>query len=170
MKKKIWIHLLLIISVLLIAWRLSPHSLYAMLSVSQEDISSFNATVLESWPQDGKPAHAAYKMEQVPQDEEPFSAFLSILEGSDYRADFRNLLPWAVSSVESSSHSSNTSASVSLYLDGVEDGRHISLDLLDSTTLAVRLPGRDGFLVFHPTDRGLILDLANFVKAHGTEQ
>ena len=169
MKKKVWI-LLWAAAVLMTAWRLWPRSLYSVIDSEQSSISMLNATVLESGPVDGEPSHTAYQMQQIQREDEHFTVFLSILEDCGYRPDFRNLLPWAVSSVESGSHYSNTSAKVSLYPDRAEDGGHISLSLLDSTTIAVSLPDQDRFLVFHPTDREMLSRLARFVKDHGTEQ
>ena len=96
--------------------------------------------------------------------EEEFEAILSLLQSSRYRPDLRNLLPWPQESVVTDD--STRSVTVSLVWENQEEG-FATLFFHTDRLAVLSLATEAGFLRFHPTDRALADQLAEYLQAHG---
>lgn len=93
MRKRVLVAILIIIPLLLLGWRLSPHSLYDIFQIEQGSVSSLSISVSEPGVKNGNAFIDQYLLNPVPPNSNDFSAIMSLLEDSQYRSDLRNLLP-----------------------------------------------------------------------------
>lgn len=168
MRKRVLIVILTIITILLLGWRLWPHSLYDIFQIEQGSISSLSISVTESAVKNGHPfSHPfinRYDLNGLSSDSNDYSAILSILENSQYRSDFRNLLPWDINVVSSSNSKCKYSAYITLCWSNTKTN-YSGLGFLNVS--ATDLEGENGFLIFHPTNRNTLDNLAAYLIEHG---
>ena len=132
-------------------WRLLPRSLGDVLNGDPGAVTSMAAQAGVTGISGGKAATDTYTLEALPPDSEHFAAILEILEGTNYRPDFRNLLPWPRNSVEADSRFDGRSVTIFLvWGDGWEDT--CTLSFQTESQAVVSLGTEDGFRIYHPTD------------------
>ena len=147
-------------------WRLVPRSLGDVLNGDPGAAASMAAQVAVTGISGGKAATDTYTLEALSPDSEHFAAILEILEGTNYRPDFRNLLPWPLTSVAAEGLKDGRSVMVFLvWGDSLESSA--TLHLQTESQAVVSLGTEDGFRIYHPTDPEAHAALADYLEAHG---
>ena len=107
MKKRLGIVIAIVLALIvcsLLIWRLWPHSFEDVISTDESNITSLACTTtISGLNGDGTTFISSYELQSLGKDEEEFTAVLDILKSCEYRQDFQNLFPWAITSVESDS-------------------------------------------------------------------
>ena len=168
-RKIITITLLALAAVAVVAlalWRFLPRSLGDVLNGDPGAAASMAAQVAVTGISGGKAATDTYTLEALSPDSEHFAAILEILEGTNYRPDFRNLLPWPLTSVAAEGLKDGRSVMVFLvWGDSLESSA--TLHLQTESQAVVSLGTEDGFRIYHPTDPEAHAALADYLEAHG---
>lgn len=165
-KKKALIALALAVATLAFAWRLWPHSLGDILESGDEPYGAISVRVTEFGAPDGSLSMESYKLDAASLEDGRYWEILSIVEGSKFRSDFRNLMPWGVDTVSSGPENIVYSASI-VFADAEGNwARHITFH--GDRKVSVRNGGDSGLLVFHPTDRDMLGQLVAYVKENGS--
>lgn len=164
MRKRVLVAILTITALLLLGWRLWPHSLYDIFQIEEGSISILSVSVAEYGVKDAHPFINQYYLNTVPSDSNDFSAIISILEESQYRSDFRNLLPWDMNGV--SSTNSKYLVSITLCWSNTKTN-YGDLGFLNDKKVSASLEGENGCLIFHPTNRKTLENLATYLIEHG---
>lgn len=164
-KLKIAIAILLILVLLFaLIWRLWPHSLTDILSTEERAVTSLACTATLAGNHKGLPEHEIYNLNALTKDDAEFSEVLAMLQSSEYRQGFQNLLPWAIRSMDSEKDrtvlitlvwGSGADEAFQMYID--EDGIYASSQK------------RDGFLRYYPTDAQFFDRLIEYLQTHGTK-
>ena len=155
-----------VIVVALALWRFLPRSLGDVLNGDPGAAANMAAQVAVTGISGGKAATDTYTLEALSPDSEHFAAILEILEGTNYRPDFRNLLPWPRNSVEADSRFDGRSVTIFLvWRDGWEDT--CTLSFQTESQAVVSLGTEDGFRIYHPTDPEAHAALADYLEVYG---
>lgn len=163
--KKVLAGALVLLLLALAAWRLWPRSFVSLFPEGHTAVTSLSASCTISGIDElHSLAFDTYTVNAVYPGEEEFEAILSLLQSSRYRPDLRNLLPWPQESVVTDD--STRSVTVSLVWDNQEEG-FATLFFHTDRLAVLSLATEAGFLRFHPTDRALADQLAEYLQAHG---
>ena len=161
-----------VIVVGLALWRLIPRSLANVIGQDPGAVTNMAAQVAVTGISGGKAATDTYTLEALSPDSEHFAAILEILEGTNYRPDFRNLLPWE----------SNTGGMVDdrtvrvVFTWGTDPARTCEMSLNRGDKVVVRWWSGDGTdrvgrpQFYHPTDRSVKDALVDYLIARGEFQ
>lgn len=162
--------LLLIPAVLSLGvWRLWPQSFSDLLSVSDSSITSISAYGMEQHLENGQTQTDAYRIDTIESPSDMSIEIIEILKSSGYRQDFRNLLPWEISSVGADKNYDGQVAIVSFYTGDQKDD-YLSIQFLSSSVVAVSGGGKSGFHIYHPTNHEIIDQLMDYLQLHGVKQ
>lgn len=151
----------------LMTWRLWPRSLSQVLGAEPRQVRSMACSASVSGVSEGEAVIDSDLLQDLSPEQADFQAVMEILDGTGYRPDFRNLLPWPVCNV--GAEGSHQSASVTLaWGSGAAESASITLQ---SDRQAVVSPGgaEEGLLIFHPTDRETLDELTAYLQAHGDD-
>lgn len=165
----------------LMTWRLWPRSLSHVLGAEPHQVRSMACSASVSGVSEGEAVIDSHTLQDLSPEQADFQAVMEILDGTDYRPDFRNLLPWPVRRVEA--EGSHQSASVVLaWGSGAAESAAITLqsDRQAVVSSVLILQGErqaepsldrveEGLLIFHPTDRGTLNELTAYLQAHGDD-
>ena len=155
-----------VIVVGLALWRLIPRSLADVIGQDPGAVVSMAAQVTVTGVANGKSVSDAFTLNDLPPEIEHFAAILEILEGTNYRPDFRNLLPWPRNSVEAEGLKDGRSVMVFLvWGDSLESSA--TLHLQTESQAVVSLGTEDGFRIYHPTDPEAHAALADYLEVYG---
>ena len=166
MKKK---RLLSIAAALLIialmGWRFWPRSIDKVISTSTESVNSMACSATVSGVEDGDLFMDTYSMRSEDLVDADMEALLNILSSAKYRPDFRNLLPWDITSVDSGGTNDGKSANLALVWGNSED-EHCYMMFHSGSVVAVDV-GSGGYFIYHPTDRAVLDKLVDYIQEHG---
>ncbi len=165
--KKIVIALLALIVLCACVWRLRPHSFADIISVDESAIISLACTTnISGLNNDGTPFIDNYELQALTDDNKDFMAIIDILNRSEYRKSFQNLLPWAVTSVSSS----GSSMKADIFLTwGNTEKETCFLTVHGDGKVVVSFGENNGLLVYHATDSSMLDQLVNYVQENGTK-
>ena len=150
-------------------WRLIPRSLADVIGQDPGAVISMAAQVTVTGVANGKSVSDAFTLNDLPPEIEHFAAILEILEGTNYRPDFRNLLPWR----------SSTGGMVDdrtvrvVFTWGTDPARTCEMSLNRGDKVVVQWWSGDGTdrvgrpRFYHPTDRSVKDALIDYLIAHG---
>ena len=85
----------------LLLWRFVPRSCAHMMSVDESAFTNFSSHAMIHRFDLGSTYTDMYYIEHIPRQEAAYGELMEILTSSRYRPDFRNLLPWDLSSLSS---------------------------------------------------------------------
>ena len=169
MKKRLKIAIAMIFALLicsLFIWRLWPHSFTDVISTDESAITSITCTsTISGLDGSGTPFISNYALQSLEKGSEEFNAVLDIVKSCEYRPDFQNLLPWAITSY---SFGGNKTAIVSL-IWGDNPGDNGFLQFGVDGQVVVSVGSNKGFKVYYTTDDSILDTLVAFVQEHGTE-
>lgn len=165
--KKIVFALLSLIVLCTCVWRLQPHSFADIISVDESAISSLACTAnISGLNNDSEPFIDNYELQALTEDDKDFIAIIDILNQSKYQQSFRNLLPWAITSVGSNGNSKNANIFLAW---GDTEKETCYLTIHGDGKVVVSLGENNGFLVYHATDSSMLNQLVNYVQKNGTK-
>lgn len=167
-KKVILLAALLFLSAVLLVWRLYPHSLDKIVLESAASVESLSCNAVVTGVESGELFMDSYLLPSAARGEVDFEAVMDILSGTKYRQDLRNLLPWSIDSVDDGGTHNGKSVNVSLAWGDAE--RKYCYIMFHSDSVAAVDTGADGFLIYHPTDRGALDELTEYIQTHGTKK
>ena len=102
MKRGLKIALTVVLALLvcsLLLWRFWPHSFADVISTDESRIINISCSSTISGLNDaGTPFTAHHSLPSLEKDTDAFNAVLDIVKSCEYRPDFQNLLPWAITS------------------------------------------------------------------------
>ena len=166
-KKKIVVAVLLVI---LLGWRFIPRSFSDVISVDTSKVINYACSVnICGIDDNAMPFVQPYDLETVKKGDENFEDVFSVLDKTGYRPDFRNLLPWAITKVESDDDLNEMNAIVVLVW-GNEPNDNCIVHFLEDDKVSVSLGKRDGYLIYHPTNSETLKELVEYIKLHGVEK
>ncbi len=143
-------------------WRLTPQRFYKISGIDPSFAEKVYCIATFSEVKPGDLSIDAYKMEAVLPHDERLSKIAEIVLSSDYRRDFRNLLPWEITSV-SGKEKGEGSASVK-FIYGEEA---CVFQFLDSDTAVLSRGFEEELMIFHPTDKSVFYTLREYIKENG---
>ena len=167
-KKKVVVLILVIIAATLFAWRIWPHSFREIIGANDEPFDEISVNITEFGVDNSSLQMDVYKVEMSPADGTLYDQLLTIIDGTKFRQDLRNLLPWDINTVSSGHKNITHSANLMLTGAGLEDGCHISYH--GNRTVSFSIGADSEFLVYHPTDRTALDLLVSYTKEHGALQ
>ena len=113
-RKRIFLVIVSVLVLFLIGWRMWPHTFRTITSSGEEVFHTISIFVCERGFSDGTPTMDFYQLKIESPKDEHYTTIVSMLENTDYRSDFRNMLPWKISSVGSGSDTITYSAIVDM--------------------------------------------------------
>lgn len=167
-KKKVIVITLALIVAALFVWRIWPHSLREIIGANDEPFDEISVNITEFGVDNSSLQMDVYKVEMSPADGALYDQLLTLVEGTKFRQDMRNLLPWDINSVSSGRKNITHSANLMLTGAGLEGGCHISYH--GSRIVSFSIEADSGFLVYHPVNRAALDQLVAFTKEHGVLQ
>ena len=167
-KKKVIVIILALIAAALLVWRTWPHSLREIIGANTEPFDEISVSITEFGVDNSSLQMNVYKVEMSPADGATYNQLLSLIEGTKFRQDFRNLLPWDITTVSSGHKNITHSANLMLTGAGLDGGCHISYH--GSRIVSFSIEADSGFLVYHPVNRAALDQLVAFTKEHGVLQ
>lgn len=164
-KTKTLVIVVLAVAAVAFAWRMWPHSLGSVLESGDEPYGGISVRVTEFGTPDGSLSMESYRLDATSLEDDRYWGILSIVEGSKFRSDFRNLTPWGIDAVSSGPESIVYSASIVFADTEGNWTRHVTFH--GDKKVSVNKGGDSGLLIFHPTDRGMLGQLVAYVKENG---
>ena len=148
------------------AWRLWPHPFWDMVPAGGRSVTSLACTAgVSGLHEDGTAFVDAYQLQALSGGSEACEAVLGVLDQSDYRESFQNLLPWSVTSV-----STGGEKNASIFLAwGSTERESCFLTVHSDGSVVVSTVEEEGLLVFHAADRTVLDKLIDYVRLHGTK-
>ena len=167
MKKRIISIVFAILVIGTLAWRFWPHSFSEVTPVEKEAVLGFSGGAIIQKMENGQIYQDTYQLDiHEPQDDR-VGEILELLTSSDYRQDFRNLLPWDIGSVGADKNFDGRTVTT-LFTWGSEKDHYISIQFLSPTVVAVSIGGEE-FRVYHPTNKQVLSDLVAYLQTNGTK-
>ena len=121
-KKKVIVIILALIVAALFVWRIWPHSLREIIDANNEPFDEISVNITEFGVDNSSLQMDVYKVEMSPADGALYDQLLTLVEGTKFRQDMRNLLPWDINSVSSGRRNITHSANLMLTGAGLEGG------------------------------------------------
>ena len=168
-KKRIFTIVATAIVLLACVWRMWPHTLKEILSTGKRPFDTVSVQVSEFNILDNSPNIDVYRLEVTSPEDRNYMSFMSIIESTKFRSDFRNLLPWDVLSVSSGTKSITHSAVIMLtWGDSNDEVCHITFH--SDRIVSFDVGGKTEFLVYHPTNRTILNQIVTYTKENGKIQ
>ena len=167
MNKKFKTILFIIIAVLLLSlvvWRLWPHSMEGIFSLDPNSASSITCTLMIGGiGTDSEPYTDFYNIQNATSEDEELRDIIDLLCASSYRPDFRNLLPWKITSAEA---------------DDSHDGRYVNISLryadqyyriffFSKDMMVVSLGDDSGYRFYHPVNDDIFDNVVEYIQLNG---
>lgn len=169
MKKRLTFVIAIIATVLilcLLVWRLLPQSFSSLISVSENNITSFSAYGMFQNYEEG---HCdLYSINSpAPISSDP-GEIMEILAMSEYQQDFRNLIPWGVDGVSADKNYDGRMITLSLYFQDKQG--YIEFQFLSNSIVVVRTSNQPDMRIYHPTNSATFYKLVEYLQTHGVIQ
>lgn len=153
----------------LLLWRFLPRSCAHMMSVDESAFTGFSSQAMIYHFDLGSTYTDMYYIEHIPRQEAAYGEIMEILATSRYRPDFRNLLPWNLSSL--SSGKNYDGRTVSMVFSAVsQEEQFVSIRFLSSTIVQIHIGNKSGFRIYHPTNRETFDKVVEFLQTNGVKQ
>ena len=155
---------------LILLWRFWPHPIFKWLPDDIDSASKAMANVSISDIKNGKPRIDTYTMNEVNRDQ--LTEILGILDTSGYRRDWRNLVPWGLSSVSSGKKYDGRTLQIYIFfpVGDAEYGEDIAITYKGKDGVILYGKGIAGMRVYHPTNPETIDYLVGYLQANGVLQ
>lgn len=166
MKKR---YIVLIVIALLIAglftWRLWPQSLVSILPDDAYSFTSVSASAMADVIVSGYPDFRHFRLED--KEQTAANELLDILKTSDYRPDFRNLLPWGKGSLVSGNDYDGRSVNISFYFVDGQTPRYFHVNFMGRSLVSIF--SEDVWSVYHATNPETLSALVEYIQTHGQD-
>lgn len=167
-KKRIITACVVVVIALLCVWRLWPHSLKDILDINEELFSTITVQVSELGVSNGAPYIDVYRLDISSPEDNNYTSFMSIIQSTKFRPDFRNLLPWDILTVGSGQENITHSAYVMLKWGDTDDMCYITFH--GDRIVSFDISGKTEYLVYHPTNRATLNQIVTYIKENGVLQ
>ena len=147
----------------LFTWRLWPQSLSGLLPDDAYSFTSVSAGAMADIFEAGYPVFRHYRLED--KEQTAANELLDILKTSDYRPDFRNLLPWGKGSLVSGNDYDGRSVNISFYFVDGQTPRSFHVNFLGRSLVSIS--SEDGWSVYHATNPETLSALVEYIQTHG---
>lgn len=172
MKKKILTCVAVILVVLVAAllfWRFWPRIFSDAASVDETAVVSVSVQAIINHVENGELVTDLYQLDSNAQPQATPDVLLEILSASDYRPDFRNLLPWTLDYVDADRSYDGSTVTIVLNTGtGTDD--FVQILFLGSSIAALSGGDHDGFRIYHPTKPELLDELIDYLQTNGEKQ
>ena len=152
----------------LLVWRFWPHSLSSVICVEKSAVTSMACLVSVGGTENGKPYINSYTLSDLSPQDDGFEEIMEILDSSNYRQDFRNLLPWSIDGVRSGKLNSVVVANA-VFAWGSGEDESCFMFMRSESMIAVSSGTKSGLKVYHPTNREMLDTLAKYLQTHGNK-
>ena len=147
----------------LIIWRFWPQSASHLMPVDENAVTGFAALALVG---NGLADNEEYRIDSSEQLGNEPGEIVEILATSNYRPDFRNLLPWGVTKV----NSGRKYDGYTVFLDYLyAENKYISVTFFSSSTLIITTDEYSRMRIYHPTNSETLDKLVEYLKTHNTD-
>ena len=153
----------------LLLWRFLPRSCAHMMSVDESAFTNFSSHAMIHRFDLGSTYTDMYYIEHIPRQEAAYGEIMEILASSRYRPDFRNLLPWDLSSLSSGKHYDGRTVTF-VFSAADRDEESIYIQFLSRSILSIHIGNKSGFRIYHPTNRETFDKVVEFLQANGVKQ
>lgn len=169
MKKRIITIAVLVVIALIVAWRFWPRSLAKLVPDNIGEAEYYSAYTSVSGIKGTRPNIDTWLLDNIPQDE--FMEIMELLETSGYRSDFRNLLPWGISYVESDKNYDGRFANIHIgFKEENENVKFVGISFFSSSQVSISGVSRLGSRIYHPTNSATLDYLVGYLQANGELQ
>lgn len=169
MKKRYIVLIVFILLVVgLLTWRLWPRSLSNLLPEDAYAFTCFDALATDIVYTGSSADFRTFRLEDGAQTDGVVADLLDILKTSDYRPDFRNLLPWTDGSVVGGNDYDGRSATVHFYIVQDQTPRYFYVQFLGRSQVAIS--SGDDWGVYHATNPETLSALVEYIHTHGKMQ
>lgn len=167
MKKRIIIIPLIAIIIGLLTWRFWSHPSSKILSAEADTITGVSGYTIYAGVKNGAAYNESYSLEFITSKKE-IQEILAILNMSDYKQDFRNLLPWIISDIDTDQDFDGNIACLQFDC-GNEADEYVSIRFLSKSIMTVETGATSGLRIYHPTNPEVLADLVEYLQTHGVE-
>ena len=166
-KRQVILSVVALLLVILLGWRFCPHSFEKVISTGLGAITSLACTATIAGVENNGTAFIhSYKLQSLTEEDENFDAIMQILGASKYRQDFRNLLPWELTSVGSDGTHDGKSVNI-LLVWGNAENENCYLTFHSDSVVVVSVGNDGGLLIYHPTNDKVLDKLVDYIQTHG---
>lgn len=172
MKKQIGFIIKFLFAILIVAlliWRLWSQSFSAITVLDKNAFTKVSASVMVHRLENGQPHTDTYRIETTEKQENEPNDILEILAATQYRQDFRNLLPWKADSIDSDKSYDGRSA-VLVFSTEDQTDEWLEIYYLSNSIMTVSVGGKDKLTIYHPINRKTFDELIEYIKSHSTKQ
>lgn len=168
MKKRAAMIVAAALIIALLAWRFWPHSLSSVICVEKSSVTSIACSVSVFDIKNGMPYSNSYTLNELSSQDDGFEEIMEILDSSNYRQDFRNLLPWSINS-GGSDDANNVLIANAVFVWGSGESESCFISMYSESMIAVSSGTEPGIKVYHPTNRKMLDTLAEYLQIHGNK-
>ena len=166
MKKRYIVLLVFILLVAgLLAWRLWPRDLSSLLPEDAYAFTCFDALATDIVYTGSSADFRTFRLEDGAQTDGVAADLLDILKTSDYRPDFRNLLPWTDGSVVGGNDYDGRSATVHFYIVQDQTPRSFYVQFMGRSQVAIS--SGDHWGIYYATNPETLTALVEYIQTHG---
>ena len=153
----------------LVIWRFWPHSFFNAISVKENSIDRVSVHAMINRFETEQDTIDTYLIDDINQPINMLDEIIEILSASNYRQDFRNLLPWGLDYVDADKNYDGRTVTVSFYMGNHKD-EYTQIQFLSSSIIVVSTGGKTGFRVYHPANIKTIDQLVEYLQTYGVKQ
>lgn len=168
MKKRATMIIAAALIIALLAWRFWPHSLSSVICVEKSSVTSIACSVSVFDIKNGMPYSNSYTLNELSSQDDVFEEIMEILDSSNYRQDFRNLLPWSINS-GGSDDANNVLIANAVFVWGSGESESCFISMYSESMIAVSSGTEPGIKVYHPTNRKMLDTLAEYLQIRGNK-
>ncbi|HBR07481.1 MAG TPA: hypothetical protein DD735_01140 [Clostridiales bacterium] len=168
MKKRVAVIAAAALIIGLLVWRFWPHSLSSVICVEKSVVTNIACSASIGGVENGKPYINSYTLSELSPQDDGFEEIMEILDSSNYRQDFRNLLPWSIDNIGSDGAKELLAADV-VFVWGSGENESCFMSMHGESMIAVSSGTESGLKVYHSTNREMLDTLAEYLKTHGNK-
>ena len=168
MKKRATVIVVAVLIIGLLVWRFWSHPLSSVICVEKSSVTSIACSVSVFGVENGMPYSNSYTLSELSPQDNGFEEIMEILASSNYRQDFRNLLPWSVNSIGSDDANGVLFANI-VFAWGSGENESCFMSMHSESMMAVSSGTVSGLKVYHPTNREMLDTLAEYLQTHGNK-
>lgn len=168
MKKKATVIVAAALIIGLLVWRFWSHPLSSVICVEKSSVTSIACSVSVFGVENGMPYSNSYTLSELSPQDGGFEEIMEILDSSNYRQDFRNLIPWSVNSIGSNDANSGLFANM-VFAWGSGENESCFISMYSKSMIAVSSGTGSGLKVYHPTNREMLDTLAEYLQTYGSK-
>ena len=161
MKKRIVIITMIICTACLLLWRFLPRSFAGIVPVDAKSVISISAGAMVDRFEDGQFSKDTYRIDILQPQVDSIEEIFKILDTTEYRQDYRNILPWQMDYVDGGKDYDGYIVTLQIVLGD----EYISIQFLSHSSMLIST-GKSDFHIYHPTNPQTLYDLVEFIYLH----